>query len=417
MKKIDKVAKVGDRILSVISIVIAAVLLIYSIYVVYDNFNVGRNAMPGRNLEQYKPIQKEDGTMDFRTIREINPDTVGWITVFNTNIDYPVAHTDNDIKYAITDIFGKPSLSGAIYLQASNSGDFIDNYNVIYGHHMDNGAMFGDLEKYLDSEYFWSHRDGLLLALNGNFDLRIFAALEVNAYDDVIYGSGKISKDQFAGVLSYVESHATQYVATDHSDVSKIIVLSTCATGVAATNSRIVVMADAIPRKVPIPNYQGGTEDVVRTPEAREGIDNWALLNLICLILTVITLIPITHIRKKYRQIPYSRDTANEMEDPDEGTPMASYIAMADPDHVKNVINDLRAYLQKMYLGLLLEIIAALVAIFAFILTEDMRLPMTIVDRWTPVMIAIYAIAFIVDFICFRYRGERPPELDEENEE
>ncbi len=63
------------------------------------------------------------------------------------------------------------SLTGAIYLAAGNAPDMSDSYNLIYGHHMDNGAMFGGLDRYRARSYFESHREGILVSQSAVYDL------------------------------------------------------------------------------------------------------------------------------------------------------------------------------------------------------------------------------------------------------
>lgn len=46
------------------------------------------------------------------------------------------------------------SLAGSIFMDARNEDDFSDRYIIIYGHHMDNGFMFGDLDKFIDEDFF-----------------------------------------------------------------------------------------------------------------------------------------------------------------------------------------------------------------------------------------------------------------------
>ena len=63
------------------------------------------------------------------------------------------------MTYINKNVFGEFALTGSIFLSCMNSPDFSDPYNLIYGHHMDNGGMFGDVMEFLDSEYFDEHKD------------------------------------------------------------------------------------------------------------------------------------------------------------------------------------------------------------------------------------------------------------------
>lgn len=97
--------------------------------------------------------------IDFDALRAINPDTVGWIKIPDTNVDYPIVwkEGDND-TYLHTDFEGNSSQAGAIYLDMDSAPDFGGRNNIIYGHHMKNGSMFKDVVKYKDKEFFEAHQ-------------------------------------------------------------------------------------------------------------------------------------------------------------------------------------------------------------------------------------------------------------------
>lgn len=96
--------------------------------------------------------------INFPELKEENPDTIGWIRVPDTNIDYPVVQgTDNDF-YLNHDFYGKESIGGAIYLDFESRGDFEGRNNILYGHNMKNGSMFKDVVRYKDEEYFKEHQ-------------------------------------------------------------------------------------------------------------------------------------------------------------------------------------------------------------------------------------------------------------------
>ncbi|MBR1845920.1 MAG: class B sortase, partial [Oscillospiraceae bacterium] len=56
-------------------------------------------------------------------------------------------------KYLNTDPYGEYSLSGSIFLDSRNAGDFSDSYSLVYGHHMADGMMFGALDAFFDEGY------------------------------------------------------------------------------------------------------------------------------------------------------------------------------------------------------------------------------------------------------------------------
>ena len=53
-----------------------------------------------------------------------------------------------------TDVYGNFALYGSIFMSSMNARDLSDPYTLIYGHHMDNGGMFGDVVEFVNTDYF-----------------------------------------------------------------------------------------------------------------------------------------------------------------------------------------------------------------------------------------------------------------------
>lgn len=81
-----------------------------------------------------------------------NPDTAGWITVPNTNIDNVVLQTVDNDYYMDKDFYGKYNIAGQIFLDYRciiNDYDKKQTDNVIvYGHNQADRTMFGSLKNY-----------------------------------------------------------------------------------------------------------------------------------------------------------------------------------------------------------------------------------------------------------------------------
>ena len=98
-----------------------------------------------------------DGTLhSFETIRELNSDVVGWITVPNTVIDYPVVQANNNSFYLHHNVNKEYNSSGCPFLDYRNSvkPDSQTKNFIIYGHHRRNGTMFAQLKKYNDVSFY-----------------------------------------------------------------------------------------------------------------------------------------------------------------------------------------------------------------------------------------------------------------------
>ena len=170
-------------------------------------------------------------------LRELSEDAVAWLTVDDTRIDYPVMQGKTNAEYLNKDPYGEFSLSGSIFLDNRNDKTFSDPYSLLYGHHMEYGAMFGALDEYKDKSYFEAHRTGLLTVTNGDeYSIRFFAACKAQATEKVIFDPPK-SNNQ--ALLDYLNEHAFIYDPSEVSAGLKLIALSTCQS--AESHERMIV--------------------------------------------------------------------------------------------------------------------------------------------------------------------------------
>ena len=160
-----------------------------------------------------------------KNLSSINDDYMFWINVKGTNIDYPVVQgEDND--FYLNHGFNKEYLSsGSIFLDYRNN--FNDDFNsVIYGHHMRNRTMFGELMKFKEEEFFKNNKDITITSKDGTYDYEIFAVGVFDAdfsYNDVSFSD----ENEFSNFLNKIMSNSTyKRDIVDSSD--KIITLSTC---------------------------------------------------------------------------------------------------------------------------------------------------------------------------------------------
>lgn len=420
MKRIKSAARIADIVLGVFTALLAVCVIIYGAYMLLDNIYAGRDGFISRDLLVYRPDENSSSKESFEELQVINEDINAWITIYDTHIDYPIAQGTNDWEYINKNIYGQQSLTGSIYLSTTNDSGYRDRYNVIFGHHVINGSMFGDLDKYEDINYFLSHRDGVLQTPVGNYDLRVFAFLRTDAYDNMVYYLDSTRRDSIPLLMEYLSKNASNYIDLSSSDVKKVVALSTCDDF--ETNGRVIVFANATRRSLPPKSGEEEEEEAVPAFSTvgklghETDTEHWALLNLICVIATLLTLLPLFFTRRKYHQLRYAKDLIEEYEEPedDEDSEENEESEDAEENKYQDLIDDLKHFINKMRTGILLEIIALIVSVIAFIRTEDMTKPIVIRDEWTWLMIFIFAVSLLVDVLFARYRGERPPEKEDE---
>ena len=137
--------------------------------------------------------------------------------------------------------------------------------------------------------------------------------------------------------------------------------------------------APAAPADNPVPAADNPPTEIddLETPLAGLDSDYWALINLICMLLTWLTAIlaGIFYIRRR-RQAPDDEEAIAEAEE------------YEDPQKLKR-----KGWLR------IAAIVAAIISLILFILTEDMTLPMELVDEWTIWMIIILVAALLLALI------------------
>ncbi|MBS5522528.1 MAG: class B sortase [Clostridiales bacterium] len=234
------------------SIVNGAVLLTflllfaYGCYALWDSGQVYA-ASDASQYEVYKP--DDEDSLSFEELVAQNSEIFGWLTVDGTHIDYPIVQADNNDKYINTDVWGNFSLGGSIFLDYRNDRNFLDFNSIIYGHHMEKEAMFGELANFKDKDYFESHRYGSLYYGGENHRLEFFAFLETDAYDSRIY-TPALPQEMRREFIESLMSRAVNVsgISVDNSD--HLVLLSTCTSE--STNGRHILVGKIMDREVPV---------------------------------------------------------------------------------------------------------------------------------------------------------------------
>lgn len=202
----------------------AVVLCAYAYYSVWDTDAVVRDASPTK-YEIYKP---EEETLGYDELKSLNTDVIGWISVYGTNIDYPLLQAEDNSKYLTNNSKGEYSLTGSIFLDYRCDPSFADCTSVIHGHHMDQSAMFGDLDQFEDESFFEEHRYGSLYYDGQEHGLEFVAFLEADAGDGDIYRFAVRDAVEQAEYLENLKKEALYWRDTDLDESDHLVLLSTC---------------------------------------------------------------------------------------------------------------------------------------------------------------------------------------------
>jgi len=220
-----KVRKFADAVIAICLLVIA----------VFSGIKLHHLISEYRNNQQAYEVISEDTTedddslrVDFDELRKINPDVVGWIRYKCANIDYPIVHGRDNSKYLYTRFDGAYSDFGTLFVDTAAQAPFEQFNTIIYGHHMQDGSMFGSLKKLKDPEFCRKHPKMELAAPEDNYDLEIWAFLNQPSDSRIFTNNVSFEEDREA-YLDWIRNKAVYTTDADISTDDRLVILSTCA--------------------------------------------------------------------------------------------------------------------------------------------------------------------------------------------
>ena len=153
--------------------------------------------------ERTAPISSPDIMSQYQSLYETNSDMIGWLSIDDTVIDYPVMQTMEDEDYYLKlDFYGQPNQNGCLMMDTDSvvgtgtkacayaDGSAPSTNLIIHGHTMKTGEMFGDLKLYADETYGKEHS---MIRFDSLYEEREYELIAV-FYSQVFYESDKVFK-------------------------------------------------------------------------------------------------------------------------------------------------------------------------------------------------------------------------------
>ena len=185
--------------------------------------------------------------VDFSELIKKNPDTVGWISLSGTNINYPVVQTTNNDFYLNHTFDRSYNQAGWVFADYRNSVDGNDKNMIFYAHGRVDGTMFGTLRNVLTNGWLNNPDNFTVRTSNAreNALWQVFSVYHIETTTDYIKTGFNDDQDfqSFTNMLinrSAFNFH-TNVTGTDH-----ILTLSTCY----SNTERVVLHAKLIKRSV-----------------------------------------------------------------------------------------------------------------------------------------------------------------------
>lgn len=253
----------------------------------------------------YKPSSKDKLT--FEKLREINKEVIGWIDIYDTKIDYPIVQSKDNEKYLNTTVLGEFSSGGSIFLDYRNKWDFSDYQNIVYGHYMAERKMFGDIEKFLDENFFKSHKYGAIYKKDGaSMGITFVALVKTDGMDENLLSPKVGSESKKRELVKYVKEKSTFLRTGDElkkfeEGENNVVILDTC--DLTVTNGRHILVGYLTEKveKNPYGEKENPHKKKIKLPEYKGNI--LKILLIIWIVLVFLLLIERLKINKKAKNM------------------------------------------------------------------------------------------------------------------
>ena len=180
----------------------------------------------------------------FEKLKEINNDTVGWLTVNNTKIDYPVVQSSDNDYYLYRDYYKNKNRHGWIYMDYRNNIEDLSDNTIIFGHNLANQKMFGTL-RYVTNPSWYKKSSNQIITFNttkANMKWQIISIYKIPVTNDYLVANFASSEDKL-NFLDMITQRSIYNFNATFDENTKIITLSTCSNG---SKDRLVVHAKLI---------------------------------------------------------------------------------------------------------------------------------------------------------------------------
>lgn len=207
-----------------------------------------RENAPAETDETEETTELTEPTMipGYAEIYEMNDDTVGWIKIEGTKLDYPVMQTPDEANYYLyRDFYGQESTRGSIYAREECDINEPSDNITIYGHNMADGSMFAALNAYVNKSAWENNSLIFFDTLTEYHTYKIFAVFKTSAnigegfsYHQFVDAENEEEFKEFVSTCKELAFYDTG-ITPVYGD--KIICLSTCE--YTLNNGRLVVAA------------------------------------------------------------------------------------------------------------------------------------------------------------------------------
>ena len=185
-------------------------------------------------------------TQVFDKLLAINSDTIGWLKVPGTRIQYPVVQRKDDDKYYLKRDFNqKKNVMGWIYADSRNNLENLDDNTIIYGHNIKVGIQFGSLKNVLEESWYTKEKNHIITfnTVKKNMKWQVFSVYLIPKTSDYLANTFT-SKEEKLKFIKKIKDRSIYDFNVKVGANSKILTLSTCNQHVNRTVLHAVLIED-----------------------------------------------------------------------------------------------------------------------------------------------------------------------------
>lgn len=185
-----------------------------------------------QNITETQKSNKLDAKnydIDFDKLKQINPDTIGWIKVNNTEIEYSVVKA-NDNNFYLDRSFNKNyNGAGWVFADYRNKFNGTDKNIIVYGHNRKDGSMFGTLKDALKPEWYTNedNKNIVFITEDGKANYEVFSVYMIATED--YYITTEFKPNEFGKFVQKLKNRSTYDFGVEVNENDSILTLSTCA--------------------------------------------------------------------------------------------------------------------------------------------------------------------------------------------
>ena len=202
-----------------------------------------RNQKIQEKISEAVIINEEETLIDFNKLKEINKDTVGWLKVNGTDIEYVVVKANDNSYYLDHNVENEYNKAGWIFADYKNKLDGTDKNKVVYGHNRRDGSMFASLKNILKEEWY-NNEDNYTIDFVTELETqkyKVFSVYKIKNED--YYITTNFNDEEFTKFIQILKQRSIKDFNMEITAQDNILTLSTCANN---NNYRIVLHAKRI---------------------------------------------------------------------------------------------------------------------------------------------------------------------------